>query len=64
MKKPAPLSVLLATLPFAGMCFAVPLWDRLEPRALGIPFNLAWIMAWLVLTPGIMTVVYRIERNR
>jgi hypothetical protein len=46
------------------MCFTVSLWDRVEPTVLGLPFNLAWILFWLVLTPGIMWTVYGIERRR
>jgi Protein of unknown function (DUF3311) len=46
------------------MCFSVPLWDRVEPRVLGMPFNMFWLLAWLVLTPALMSVAYRIERKR
>ena len=64
MKRPTLLSLVLSSVPFVGMCFSVSLWDRIEPRVLGIPFNLAWVMTWLVLTPLVMAIVYRLERNR
>jgi hypothetical protein len=63
-KRPSIVSILLSVLPFFGMCFSVPLWDRVEPRVLGLPFNLFWILAWLMLTPALMGIVYRLERKR
>jgi hypothetical protein len=46
------------------MCFSVSLWDRVEPMVFGLPFNLAWLIAWIVLTPLCMTIAYRIEAAR
>jgi hypothetical protein len=63
-KRPSIISIVLSLVPFAGLCFSVPLWDRLTPRVLGLPLNLFWIMAWLALTPAIMGVVYCIEKKR
>lgn len=64
MRKPAPGALLLALIPFVTMCFAVPLWDRIEPMVLGLPFNLFWLIAWIVLTPLCMWAAYRLERAR
>lgn len=64
MRKPAPGALLLALIPFATMCFAVALWDRIEPMVLGLPFNLFWLIAWIVLTPLCMWAAYRLERAR
>jgi hypothetical protein len=64
IKRPSNVSILLSLLPFLGMCFSVPLWDRLTPRVLGLPFNMFWILAWLALTPALMGIVYRLERKR
>jgi hypothetical protein len=64
IKRPSLLSISLALMPFAAMCFSVSLWDRVNPRVLGIPFNLFWILAWLLLTPALMGVAYRIEIRR
>ena len=64
MKRPSNASILLSMIPFCGMCFSVPLWDRVYPRVLGLPFNLFWILAWLALTPVLMAIVYRLERKR
>jgi hypothetical protein len=64
MKRPSIGSIILALVPFAGMCFSVPLWDRVTPRVLGLPFSIFWILAWLALTPALMGIVYRIEKRR
>jgi hypothetical protein len=29
-----------------------------------MPFNMFWPLAWLVLTPALMSVAYRIEKKR
>jgi len=64
VRKPTPGAVLLALIPFATICFAVPLWDRVDPMVLGLPFNLFWLIAWIVLTPLCMWAAYRLERAR
>jgi hypothetical protein len=46
------------------MCFSVSLWDRIEPMVLGLPFNLFWLMSWIVLTPVCLWGAYRIETAR
>jgi hypothetical protein len=46
------------------MCFSVSLWDRVEPMVFGVPFNLSWLIAWIVLTPLCMAIAYRIEAAR
>ena len=50
VKKPPLLAILLGLIPFVAMCFSVALWDRIDPTILGIPFNLAWLLCWIVLT--------------
>lgn len=46
------------------MCFSVALWDRIEPRILGVPFNLMWLVCWIVLCSVCTWGAYRIERRR
>ena len=50
VKKPPLLALLLGLIPFVAMCFSVAVWDRIDPMILGIPFNLAWLLCWIVLT--------------
>jgi hypothetical protein len=54
----------VASLPFVGVCFSVSLWDRITPVVLGIPFNIFWMMGWIVLTSAALSVVYRMEKGR
>jgi hypothetical protein len=64
VKAPSPLALLLGLIPFAAMCFSVPLWDRLDPMILGVPFNLAWLLCWIVLTSLCMWAAYPVEVAR
>ena len=50
-------------MPFAALCFSVPLWDRVYPIIFGLPFNLFWLLGWIFLSPLCMWVAYRIERQ-
>jgi Protein of unknown function (DUF3311) len=64
MKPPSRKAVLLGLVPFVAVCFSVPLWDRVDPTVLGLPFNIFWLVTWLLLTPLVMWGVYRIEAQR
>lgn len=64
VKKPSVVALLLGLIPFAAMCFSVPLWDRIEPMLFGIPFNLFWLISWIVLSPVCMWAAYRVETAR
>ena len=44
------------------MCFTVPLWDRVQPLMLGLPFNLFWLILWIILTPCCLWGAYRLDR--
>ena len=61
MPRPSLGAILFGLIPFAGVCFSVSLWDRLDPMVLGIPFNMFWLMCWIVLTPLCMWGAYRSE---
>ena len=57
------LAVICALIPALTLTVGVVLADRLEPRILGLPFVLAWIVAWVLLTPALMWVAYRSLRT-
>jgi hypothetical protein len=59
----SPLRLLLPAIPFAALSIAVPLINRIEPRILGLPFVLAWIAAWVVLTPAFLWTLGRVEKR-
>lgn len=63
MKPPAIGALALGIIPFVAMCFTVSLWDRVYPLILGLPFNLFWLMLWIVLTPCCLWGAYRIESS-
>ncbi len=64
MKRPSLGAILCGLIPFVAVCFSVPLWDRIYPTVLGIPFNFFWLISWLVLTPLCMWGAYRLEARR
>lgn len=57
------LRLVLAAVPIAALSVAVPLVNRIEPRILGLPFVLAWIVAWILLTPLFVWGIGRVERR-
>jgi hypothetical protein len=63
-RKPSAVTLTLACIPFVAMCFTVALWDRVYPMVLGLPFNLFWLIAWVVLSSVCLAVVYRREYAR
>jgi hypothetical protein len=64
VKPPALGALLLALIPFAAMCLSVPLWDRIDPIIFGLPFNLAWLLIWIIFTFSCMRAAYRVQTAR
>jgi len=64
MKPPSLGAILLGLIPFMAVCFSVSLWDRVYPMVFGLPFNVFWLVTWLLLTPLVMWGVYRLEVPR
>lgn len=58
------LPVAIALAPALALSAGIPFANRLEPHVLGMPFLLAWIVGWIVLTPVFMAVVHRLDRRR
>jgi len=46
------------------MCFSVAAWDRIYPMVFGVPFNLFWLLSWIVLTSLCIGAMYRLEASR
>ena len=63
MKTPSARALTLALVPFVAICFSVSLWDRVEPLVAGLPFNLFWLLLWILLTPCCMWLAYRVEKG-
>lgn len=56
------VAIVCAIVPVLALTAGVALANHLEPRILGLPFVLAWIVAWVLLTPAFMWAAYRSER--
>jgi hypothetical protein len=63
MQKGTKLALLVATIPFITLVFALPLVNRVEPVILGFPFVLFWIVVWVILTPPILFAAYMLEKK-
>jgi hypothetical protein len=48
MQKPSAAAVAIGIIPFLGMCFSVSVWDRVMPMVFGLPFNLFWLILWII----------------
>jgi hypothetical protein len=64
VKRPSLGALLIGLVPFIAMCFSVSLWDRIDPMIFGLPFNLFWLMTWIVLSSLCMWAAYRVEIAR
>jgi cation transporter-like permease len=52
---------MLAFLPFAAMLIGPFFPNRVEPTVFGMPFLLAWFVAWIVLSAAIMAIIFRFD---
>ena len=64
MKTPTVGAILLGLIPFIADCFTVPLWDRIDPMVWGVPFNIFWLILWIILTPVCMAGAYHLQTKR
>ena len=46
------------------LSLAIPLVNRLEPKIFGLPFLLAWILVWILLTPLFYWTIYAMDRRK
>lgn len=54
---------LLAVVPLLALLFAPYFANTLEPRVLGMPFLLAWIVVWVLITSGTMALILMLDGN-
>ena len=54
----------LAVIPFIGMCAGPVIHNSATPFILGMPFILAWMVAWVFLTSLIMSLIYWLDPER
>ena len=63
MRRGTIYALLLGAVPFITLVFALPLVNRVYPLILGLPFILFWILSWVMLTPFILFLAYRVEKK-
>jgi Protein of unknown function (DUF3311) len=51
----------LAVLPFLAMLVGPFFVNRVTPSILGMPFLLAWLVVWILLTAAIMAIIFRLD---
>lgn len=54
----------LAVLPTLGMLGGIPFANRVRPYVFGLPFLLAWIVGWVIMTSIIMAAIYVMDSSR
>jgi hypothetical protein len=64
LRRPSLGAVLVGLIPFFAMCFSVSAWDRVYPMVFGVPFNIFWLLSWIVLTSICIGAMYRLEASR
>ena len=63
MQRGTMYALLLGAVPFITLVFALPLVNRIYPIVLGLPFILFWIISWVILTPFILFLAYKVEKK-
>ena len=54
---------LLLLIPYVAVLW-VPFYNRIEPSAFGIPFFYLYQVAWVVISSGLIAIVYLATRRR
>jgi len=54
----------LAVFPFIGMFLGPIFHNSAEPYMFGLPFELGWIVVWILITAAIMAIIYRFDPAR
>ena len=52
---------LLIAVPFIGFLGFLPWANRIEPYILGLPFLLFWLVLWMVISPLLLIIVYKLD---
>ncbi|WHY69275.1 DUF3311 domain-containing protein [Neobacillus sp. SuZ13] len=55
------LHQILAFIPFIGLLGGVPFANKVTPYVFGMPFVLFYIVLWVVITSGIMALVFKMD---
>ncbi|MGE7184465.1 DUF3311 domain-containing protein [Peribacillus sp. NPDC006672] len=55
------LYYLLALIPVIGLLGGIVFANRVTPYIFGLPFILFYIVLWVILTSGIMAIVFKLD---
>jgi hypothetical protein len=51
----------IAAVAFVGILVGMFFANSVEPYVLGLPFAMFWVVMWVVVSAGLMAVVYRLD---
>jgi hypothetical protein len=51
----------IASLPFVGILVGMFFANSVEPYVFGLPFAMFWVVMWVVVSAGLMAIVYRLD---
>ncbi|MBU5246428.1 DUF3311 domain-containing protein [Bacillus halotolerans] len=54
---------ILAALPFIGLLLGIPFANKVTPYLFGMPFILAYVVIWALLTSVLMAIVYVLDKE-
>ncbi|MCC2527133.1 DUF3311 domain-containing protein [Bacillus halotolerans] len=54
---------ILAALPFIGLLLGIPFANKVTPYLFGMPFILAYVVMWALLTSVLMAIVYVLDKK-
>ncbi len=54
---------ILAALPFIGLLLGIPFANKVTPYLFGMPFILAYVVMWALLTSVLMAIVYVLDKE-
>ncbi|MBC1458311.1 DUF3311 domain-containing protein [Listeria newyorkensis] len=54
---------LLLIIPFIFILVGMPFANRIQPMVLGMPFNLFWVAAGILLSTCILGIVYHFDKQ-
>jgi len=63
VRRAAAVRIVLAATPALMLSVGVPFVNRIEPRIFGLPFIMAWIIVWTLLTPVCLSAIDRLQRR-
>lgn len=54
---------ILLALPFIGLLLGIPFANKVTPYLFGMPFILAYVVMWALLTSVLMAIVYVLDKE-